>query len=178
VALLLLCALGLPAAELDRCACDISHAEAMVAHDCSLCREAEKQPAAAPLFFLKDNSPLKPHQWLILPRSHVSDGRLPLSKLSADERTAFWTAAIARARDMFGERWALALNGDETRTQCHTHVHLGRLLEGVEHGRPLVIASPADIPVPGDGSGLWIHAAGGKLHVHQGEQGTEGVLER
>ena len=123
-------------------------------------------------------SPLKPHQWLILPRTHASDGRVPLSKLTAAERTAFWTAAIARARALFGEDWGLALNGDEARSQCHTHVHIGRLLEGVERGRPLVIDGPADIPVPKDGTGLWIHAAGNKLHVHVGEQSTEGVLER
>jgi len=165
-------------AEMDRCACDVSRAEAMAARDCSLCREAEKQPSGAPFFFLKDNSPLKPHQWLILPRTHASDGRLPLSKLTAAERTEFWTAAIARARGMFGERWGLALNGDEARSQCHTHVHIGRLREDVEDGQPQVVAGPADIPVPKDGSGMWIHLAGDKLHVHLGEQGTEGVLER
>jgi hypothetical protein len=79
---------------------------------------------------------------------------------------------------MFGERWGLALNGDEVRSQCHAHVHIGRLLEDVESGQPLVVAGPADIPVPKDGGGMWIHAAGGMLHVHLGEQGTEGVLER
>jgi CDP-diacylglycerol pyrophosphatase len=178
IALLVLAAAVALGAEMDRCACDVGRAEAMAARDCSLCREAEQQPAGAPFFFLKDNSPLKPHQWLILPRTHASDGRLPLSKLTAAERTEFWTAAIARARTMFGDRWALALNGDEARSQCHTHVHIGRLREGVEDGQPLVVAGPADIPVPKDGSGMWVHAAGGKLHIHLGEQGTEGVLER
>ncbi len=178
MAVLALCAAVALGAEMDRCACDASRAEAMAARHCSLCREAEKQPAGTPFFFLKDNSPLKPDQWLILPRSHASDGRTPLSKLSPQERTAFWTAAIARARAMWGERWGLALNGDEDRSQCHMHVHIGRLLEGVERGQPLVVDGPSDIPVPKDGSGLWIHAAGDKLHVHLGEQATEGVLER
>jgi len=104
--------------------------------------------------------------------------RLAQAKLTAAERTEFWTAAIARARGMFGERWGLALNGDEARSQCHTHVHIGRLREDVEDGQPQVVAGPADIPVPKDGSGMWIHLAGDKLHVHLGEQGTEGVLER
>ncbi|HEY1204881.1 MAG: hypothetical protein ABSH46_06825 [Bryobacteraceae bacterium] len=178
IALLVLAATWALGAEMDRCACDVSRAQTLEARDCSLCREAEKQPAGEPFFFLKDTSPLKPHQWLILPRTHASDGRVPLSKLTAAERTAFWTAAIARARALFGEDWGLALNGDEARSQCHTHVHIGRLLEGVERGRPLVIDGPADIPVPKDGTGLWIHAAGNKLHVHVGEQSTEGVLER
>ncbi len=178
IALPALCVAWALGAEMDRCACDPSRAQAMEARDCSLCREAEKQPAGQPFFFLKDNSPLKPGQWLILPRTHVSDGRRPLTKLTVAERTEFWTAAIARARAMFGERWGLALNGDEARSQCHTHVHIGRLIEGVERGRPLVVAGPGEIPVPEDGGGLWIHAAGDKLHVHIGEQGTEGVLER
>ena len=178
VALLALAAsIGL-GAEMDRCACDVARAEAMAARDCSLCREAEKQPVAEAYFFLRDNSPLKPDQWLILPRVHTSDGRLPLSKISATERAAFWTAAVTRARSMFGERWGLALNGDEARSQCHTHVHIGQLREGVESGQPLVVAGPSDIPVPEDGGGMWIHAASGKIHVHLGEQGTEGVLER
>ena len=178
IALLVLAAAVALGAEMDRCACDVSRAEAMAARDRSLCREAEKQPAGEAYFFLKDNSPLKPDQWLILPRTHATDGRMPLSKLTAAERTAFWTAGVARARSMFGEHWGLALNGDEARSQCHTHVHIGRLREDVESGQPLVVTGPAEIPVPADGGGMWIHAAGGKLHVHLGEQGTEGVLEQ
>jgi diadenosine tetraphosphate (Ap4A) HIT family hydrolase len=164
--------------EMDRCACEAPGAEAPAALRCSLCRLAEKRPAGEPFFFLKDNSPLKPDMWLILPHSHAADGPTPLSKLTQEERTKFWTAAIARARALWGVHWGLALNGDEVRSQCHMHVHMGRLLDGVEQGQPLVVGGPAEIPVPKDGSGLWIHAAGDKLHVHVGEQGTEGVLER
>jgi diadenosine tetraphosphate (Ap4A) HIT family hydrolase len=178
LALLVLAAVLAPGAEMDRCACDPARAATLEARDCSLCRVAESEPAGEPFFFLKDNSPLKPHQWLILPRTHASDGRTPMAKLSAAERAAFWTAAIERARTMFGPNWGLALNGDEARSQCHTHVHIGRLTEGVERGEPLVIDGPDKIPVPEDGAGMWIHAAGDKLHVHLGEQATEGVLEK
>ena len=178
IALLLLCAAGALGAEMDRCACDPSRAQAMEAAHCSLCREAEKQPAGVPFFFLKDDSPLKPNQWLILPRSHAEDGRTPLARLSAEERTAFWTAAIERARALWGDGWGLALNGDEVRSQCHMHVHIGRLFEGVERGQPLVVDGPAEIPVPKDGGGMWIHPVGNKLHVHLGDQRTEFVLAR
>lgn len=171
-------ALALSAADVSTCTCDPSRPETLEAHACSLCGEAEKQPADAPYFFLKDKSPYKPSRWLILARDHRYDGARPFSRMSAVQRKAFWTAAIGRARSMWGDKWGLALNGDEVRTQCHAHVHMGRLLEGVEYGRPLVVASPAGIPVSKDGSGMWIHAHGNKLHVHLGEQRAETVLLR
>jgi hypothetical protein len=98
--------------------------------------------------------------------------------LPAAERARLWTAAIARARELWGGQWGVAINGDEVRTQCHTHIHIGRLLEGVETGRLVVVAGPAQIPVPRDGTGLWIHPYGQKLHVHLGEQAAETVLAR
>jgi hypothetical protein len=94
------------------------------------------------------------------------------------DRNVFWTGAINKARELFGENWGVAMNGEKTRTQCHMHVHLGGLLPGVEAGDFLVISTPAEIPSPKSG-GLWIHAAPeGKLHVHLGEQITETVLLR
>jgi hypothetical protein len=41
-----------------------------------------------------------------------------------------------------------------------------------------VVSGPAQIPLPKDDSGLWVHPVGGKLHVHMGEQITETVLFR
>jgi hypothetical protein len=178
IASLAVCAALAAASTMDQCACDPARAETMEAHRCGLCREAERRPAGEPFVFLRDASPLKPNRWLILPRSHTTDGPRPLSRMTAIERTAFWTAAIGRARELWGDEWGLALNGDEVRSQCHLHVHIGRLLEGVETGRPLVVDGPAGIPAPRDGSGLWIHPAGRKLHVHLGEQRTETVLLR
>ncbi len=177
IAVLALCAAAALGADMDRCACTVSRPETMQARDCSLCRVAESQPAGEPFFFLKDSSPLKPDQWLILPRSHASDGPAALTKFTAAERTEFWTAAIARAHAMWGDRWGLALNGDHARSQCHLHVHIGKLREGVEQGPPLIVDGPAQIPVPKDATGLWIHPVGGRLHIHLGEQSTEGVLE-
>ncbi len=67
--------------------------ETMSARQCSLCREAEKQPADQSVFFLKDINPRKPNRWLALPRTH--DGGLHhLHDMSLSSRTALWTAAI------------------------------------------------------------------------------------
>jgi hypothetical protein len=178
IAWLVLCAAGAAASTMDQCACDPARAETMEARRCGLCREAERRPAGEPFFSVKDASPYKPNRWLLLPRPHNTEGRLPLSKLTAKQRAAFWAAAIEKARATWGDEWGLALNGDEVRSQCHLHVHVGRLLKGVETGKPLVVDGPAGIPVPKDGSGLWIHPHGTKLHVHLGEQRTETVLLR
>jgi diadenosine tetraphosphate (Ap4A) HIT family hydrolase len=177
-ALLVLAAACALRAGTERCACDVARPFTLEAHSCALCRETEKQPATEWLFFLKDNSPYKPNRWLILPRSHAYDGPLPFSKMTAAQRADFWKAAIKRARAMWGDAWGLALNGDQVRSQCHLHVHIGRLVEGVEQGKPLIVDGPDGIPAPADGSGLWIHPVGNKLHVHLGEQRTETVLVR
>jgi diadenosine tetraphosphate (Ap4A) HIT family hydrolase len=142
--------------------------------DCSLCREAEKQPAGVPFFFLKDNSPLKPNQWLILPRTHASDGRLPLSKLSAAERTAFWTAAIARARALFGDGWGLALNGDEVRSQCHMHVHIGPPLRG-RRARPAAGGGWAGGDPRAEGRWWHVDPSGGEQAARPPRRSEDGV---
>jgi CDP-diacylglycerol pyrophosphatase len=172
----LLCALAC-AADVSKCACELSDPARMAVRECGLCREAEKQPAEPAIFILKDINPRKPNRWLALPRYH-SEGAAPLSAMTPAQRTALWTAAIAKARELFGDRWGIAMNGDAMRTQCHTHVHIGKLLDGVEIDNFVVVDGPSAIPVPQDGSGLWIHPAGGKLHVHLGEQITETVLLR
>ena len=101
-----------------------------------------------------------------------------MAELTADERTAVWTAAIDKARELWGDGWAIAYNGDLVRTQCHTHIHIGQLLPGVEAGEFVEVARPADIPKP-IVEGFWIHpSAEGKFHVHKGEQITETVLLR
>jgi CDP-diacylglycerol pyrophosphatase len=177
VAVLSLLASGLLRADVRGCACDAAKPETMQARECGLCREAEKQPGDKPFFFLKDINPRKPNRWLVLPRHH-GNGPHALADMSQAERTEFWTIAIARARELWGDNWGLAINGDESRTQCHIHIHIGKLLEGIETRNILVVDGPAQIPVPKDGSGLWVHPDKGKLHVHLGEQITETVLMR
>lgn len=146
----------------------------MAAKECGLCREAEKQPADGNVFFLKDINPLKPNRWLALPRVHIH----LLKDLRKDTQLALWTAAIEKAKSMWEDQWGLAVNGDERRTQCHLHVHIGKLLENVETPSFVVVDGPADIPIPTDGAGFWVHPVGGKLHVHSGEQAAELVLMR
>lgn len=146
----------------------------MAAHECGLCREAESQPPDVAFFFLKDNNPRKPNRWLILPRAHLH----VLADLAPEVRLALWNAAIAKGRSLWGDQWGLAMNGDERRTQCHAHVHIGKLLDGVENSNFTVAEGPADIVVPKDGTGFWIHPVGSVLHVHAGDQVTEFVLMR
>ncbi len=144
---------------------------------CSLCNEAEKQPASAAVFFLRDANPRKPNRWLALPRRHT-EGIHRMSDLSVGERAELWSAAIAKAREVWGDNWAVAYNGDLVRTQCHTHIHIGKLLPGVEAGEFIEVGSAAQIPAP-KVDGFWIHpAANGRMHVHTGEQITETVLLR
>jgi diadenosine tetraphosphate (Ap4A) HIT family hydrolase len=171
--LLLLAASALPA-DLVNCACDPARPETMEARSCSLCREAEKQPVDVKMFFLKDTNPSKPGRWLALPRIHPRS----LDQLNDEQRAALWSAAIAKAKSLFDDQWAIAYNSPSVQTQCHVHVHIGKLIPGVETSQFVVATKIEDIPLPARGEGLWIHPQGNLFHVHTGEQITETVLER
>jgi hypothetical protein len=160
------------------CACDPAAPDTLRLRQCSLCNEAEKQPPHSEIFFLKDINPRKPNRWLALPRAHGT-GLHHLHDLSLKTRTALWTAAIDKAKELWGEEdWGVAYNGEKVRTQCHTHLHIGKLLKGIESGRFVVIRDAAEIPAP-EGEGVWVHPAGeGTMHVHLGEQTTETTLLR
>jgi hypothetical protein len=165
----------------------------MEARQCSLCREAEKQPPGGLLFFLKDNNPRKPNRWLVLPRAHAP-GMHDVADLKPKQRAEFWRATVEKARAMWGDEWGLAVNGDGVRTQCHGHVHIGKLLERaakedvllnaegavVPGNAPKVVNGAAKIPTPEAGEAMWIHPHGEKLHVHLEDRGraTEFVLMR
>ena len=165
-------------ADVRNCACDVTKPETLQEANCSLCREAEKQPANTGVFFLKDANPSKPNRMLALPRKHTA-GAHSLNDLPTADRIELWTAAIAKAKELWGDKWGIAYNGEERRTQCHAHVHIGRLIDNAETGHDFaVVGSPSEINVPTDGSGLWIHPADGKIHVHAGAQVNETVLER
>jgi hypothetical protein len=170
----LLTACVLASADVRDCACDLANAESMAARECSLCKEAEGQPPDSPVFFLKDINPRKPNRWLALPRAHTH----ALGTMSPEARLALWTATIEKAQQLWGNDWGLAVNGDERRTQCHGHIHIGKLVDTTENSDFIEVDSLGDIPIPKDGSGFWVHPAGKKLHVHSGEQVTEFVLMR
>jgi diadenosine tetraphosphate (Ap4A) HIT family hydrolase len=159
------------------CACDPAEPASLAGRECSLTREALAQPEQPPVFFLKDINPRKPNRTLAIPRA-VRKGVYSLRSMTPQEREQLWSAAIAKAKELWGDQWGLAYNGDEVRTQCQPHLHIGKLIEGVETPNFVEVAGPAQIPVPEQGQGLWVHQHGDKLHVHLGELLTETVLLR
>ncbi len=169
----------LPALQADvrNCACDLARPETLEIRECSLCKSTGQQPPEPAVFFLKDVNPSKSNRTLALPRRHYP-GNGALEDLPPDARAALWTAAIAKAESLFPTAWGIAYNGAERRTQCHTHLHIGKLLPDSENESFTVVATPADVPAPAPGTGMWVHPASGKLHVHAGEQLNETVLER
>lgn len=170
---LLLCA-ALVQGDVRKCVCDISSPGSMAKRECGLCREAEKQPSDTAVFFVKDINPNKPDRWLALPRSHHHT----FAELTPAERLALWSGAIQKARELWGDQWGLAVNSDSRRSQCHMHVHIGKLLADSETPDFVLADGPADIPVPENGGGIWIHPFGGKLHVHLAEDAPELLLMR
>jgi diadenosine tetraphosphate (Ap4A) HIT family hydrolase len=161
-------------ADIVNCACDPARPETMEARSCSLCREAEKLPADVKVFVLKDTNPSKPGRWIALPRIHPRS----IDLLSPELRAELWNAAIAKAKSLFDDQWAIAYNAPSVQTQCHVHVHIGKLIRGVETSQFITATKIEDIPVPVRGEGIWIHPQGNLFHVHTGEQITETVLER
>jgi diadenosine tetraphosphate (Ap4A) HIT family hydrolase len=167
-------------ADIRNCQCDPAKPETLAARECSLCKVTEAQPAEPAFFELKDANPNKPNRWLALPRAH---GEKPqdLRDLTPEERAAYWTFAIQKARERFGDAWGLAINSLERRTQCHAHIHIGKLRpDGVEESMPAfsVVDGPASIPVERVADGMLVHPAGDKLHVHRGNDSPELQLER
>lgn len=159
-----------------QCACDSKIPETLNARQCSLSKVVAAQPASILVFFLPDANPRKPNRLLALPREEKV-GMQSIADLTPETRLALWTQAIEKAKEKWGDRWGIAYNGDNVRTQCHVHIHIGRLIDGVEAGDFVIVDGPAGIPVPGK-DGYWIHPVNGKLHVHTGEQICETVLLR
>lgn len=163
-----------------RCPCDHSIAETLLAYpQCSLCLESEFHPPHEPFFFVKDINPSKPNRWLILPRAH-DKGMQNISDIASLDAAAFWAAAVRKGEELWGKQWGLAVNGDLARSQCHAHVHIGKLLDGVEENDwlfkmglsrapgkpPVIVAGPGGIRAPDKGAGFWIHPVDGGLHLH------------
>lgn len=97
--------------------------------------------------------------------------------MPAEDRAAFWKAAIAKAQELYPDKWGIAVNGPRLVTQCHPHAHISILIEGVETKDAVTVSRVEDIPTPVD-AGLWFHPVPGGYHVHTGEQITETVLLR
>ena len=159
------------------CPCDPTIPATMAERQCSLCGVAEKQPADVKVFILKDNNPRKPNRWLALPKAHGAAAH-HLHEMTPAARTELWTTAIAKAKEIFGDQWGVAYNGEKVRTQCHTHIHIGHFNPFAEQAKGfLIVKHPSEIPAP-PGVGIWIHPVAGRMHVHTGEQTVETVLVR
>jgi len=169
---------GAPAVE---CPCDHADPATLTAQPCSLCSEAAKQTADPndpwPVFFLKDASPRKPNRTLVLPVRH-GQGQHDLSQLTAEQRALFWKAAIAKAQELWPDAWGLAVNSDTVRTQCHLHIHIGKLNEGADETEGRTVGSAEQFPVPKSGLGIWLHPVAGGFHVHTDREIAEPVLMR
>src|SRR6266404_7945082 len=111
-AALILLLLPLGRADVRGCLCDIARPETLAARECSLCREVETRPAEPAFFFVKDVNPNKPNRLLALPRFHGENPQ-HLAGMTADRRTAYWTAAMGKARELWRDQWALAINSLE-----------------------------------------------------------------
>ncbi|QOY89094.1 hypothetical protein [Paludibaculum fermentans] len=173
----LLCAWAWPAAaDVSGCACDPKNPETLKVRECSLCAEAEKQPADVPFFVLKDVNPRKPNRWLVLPRVH-GEGPHPIHDLPKAQRDALWKFAVATAKEKIGDGWGLAYNSWHVRTQCHLHIHVGRYITAAENSRFVVVRRPEEFPAP-EHSGVFIHPVKGGFHVHTGERIMETALVR
>ena len=168
----LACAFALQAID---CPCDHTAPATLEDRTCSLCKEAEKQASA--VFFLKDASPRKPNRTLALPRSHAK-GLQGLADLSTEQRAALWKAAIAKAQELWPGAWGIAYNSDIVRTQCHAHLHIGKLNEGADESSGRLVSAPEDFPLPEPGLGLWLHPVPGGFHLHTDREIAEPVLMR
>ena len=163
-----------------QCQCDHTSHAAYDQRNCGLCAEVDKAPTDVDVVFVKDNDARKPNRWLALPREHAAGTFQSLSDVPRQQRTELWRQAIARAKQDWGDRWGLAVNGTQARGQCHLHIHIGRLIDAVEWGEAMTVDEPGQIPDPGL-LGIWVHplsgAMSGKLHVHI-EMSAETVLAR
>ena len=177
--LLLAAGLGLASSlAAGDCACDHLNAATLADADCSLCREAEKHAAVGDtIFFVRDASPRKPNRTLALPVVH-GKGQQDLAHLASEQRTILWKAAITKAQELWPGQWGLAVNSPTVRTQCHLHVHIGKLNDGADESTGRLVATPEEIPVPPNGVGIWLHPAPGGLHVHMDREISEPVLMR
>ena len=165
------------AADVRGCDCKLNDPESMQKRECSLCREADRQPAGVEFFVLRDANPRKPNRWLVLPKAHGA-GSHSLHSLSKRDRTRLWAFAIAEAKKRFGpEDWGVAYNGAIVRTQCHLHVHIGRFIPAAENSKFKLVRRIEDFPAPAEG-GVLIHPLRGGYRVLTGEDIMETALVR
>ncbi len=153
------------------CPCDEGNPRSLDQTVCGLCGGGQGHTDA---YVVRDASPAKPNRLLALPPHHAVE----LADLRLDQRTALWTAAIVAARKNFDEDWALAQNSVLFRTQCHAHIHIGRLDPEYRHSGGTIIASPADLPATTTFQGIWVHPRDNGYCFHLDRLHPEALLQR
>jgi len=157
------------------CPCDHSRPETLTPRVCSLCRTADQQTSE--VYFLKDINPNKPNRYLALPKAHER-GMQSAGTMPEPLRTQLWREAIAKAMQLYGERWGLAHNSHLFRTQCHAHLHMGPMSPEVEELNGTLYDDPKDFPATPADQGMWVHPKDGRYCVHLDRDLTEIVLIR
>ena len=102
--------------------------ETLEARQCGLCREAEKQPRRRQSFL---------SQGCQSQQAESLAGAAAIARAVhriIERRTAcgLLAAAVEKAKALFGDEWAIAYNAPSVQTQCHVHLHIGKLIPGVE----------------------------------------------
>jgi diadenosine tetraphosphate (Ap4A) HIT family hydrolase len=157
------------------CPCDHGRSESLEARVCSLCGTAEKQTTE--VYFLKDINPNKPNRYLALPKAHER-GMQSVGTIPKPLRTQLWREAIAKAQELFGERWGIAHNSHLFRTQCHAHLHMGPMSPEVDDTNGTLYGDAGEFPAFPADQGMWVHPKDGRLCVHLDRDLTEIVLIR
>lgn len=161
-------------ADIRGCVCDPALPDTMHGRECSLTLKAAEDKTDARVLLMQDANPTKPNRWLAIPHPL----RHTLNDMTPEERTAYWTAAIAKARALWQDKWGLAVNGLEKRTQCQLHAHIGKLLDDADRSGSTLVERVEDFPVPEPGTGILIFPEGDKFRVHPGLQAPELLLMR
>jgi CDP-diacylglycerol pyrophosphatase len=161
-------------ADIRGCVCDPARPDTMQGKECSLTRAAVEETSGDPVVFKQDANPTKPHRWLAIP--HLLRHRL--EDMTPAERAQYWTAAIQKAKALWGDQWAIAVNSEERRSQCQLHAHIGKLLADVDKSGGMLVKQVEDIPLPEKGFGLWVQPEGNGFRVHTDQNAPEVFLMR
>lgn len=160
-----------------RLSCSCSNIDDLGA-ECSLCNEAvRRRPEhGSSTIVIKDRNVCK-GRWLALPQEHRGPCIQTLPTVSPQARRDLGRTAIAKALAEFGPGFGLAINPSAERSQCHLHVHIGRLRPNVACSAVMAsVSSPDEVFAAATDQGVWVHAAGGGYHVHTSER-PEDLLE-
>lgn len=160
-------------ADVRGCVCDPARPETMQGKECSLTLAAQSDPSTDFVVFKQDANPTKPNRWLAVP--HVLRHRL--DDMTVAERATYWAGAIQKAKSLWNDQWAIAINSEERRSQCQMHAHIGKLLTA-EHPGGTLVNRVDDIPLPEKGFGIWLQPEGDLFRVHTDEAAPETFLMR